>query len=60
MHLTKLENWLAYTNQNYLASDEQPSTSDFHLWEMIDQIKGVYNLWETTKTKNVLEDKPKL
>eukprot|EP01102_Stenamoeba_stenopodia_P021890 TRINITY_DN893_c0_g7_i1.p1 TRINITY_DN893_c0_g7~~TRINITY_DN893_c0_g7_i1.p1 ORF type:complete len:236 (-),score=52.42 TRINITY_DN893_c0_g7_i1:61-768(-) len=35
-HYDKFEEWLAKLGTKYLASDE-PTTADFHLWELLDQ-----------------------
>jgi len=36
VHLDKFEAWFGHFKTKYSASDE-PTTGDFHLWEMIDQ-----------------------
>eukprot|EP00992_Anisonema_acinus_P013447 TRINITY_DN8740_c0_g1_i2.p1 TRINITY_DN8740_c0_g1~~TRINITY_DN8740_c0_g1_i2.p1 ORF type:complete len:254 (+),score=66.51 TRINITY_DN8740_c0_g1_i2:59-763(+) len=55
-HLTKMENWLAKEGTTYCCSNE-PTTSDFHLWEMLDQHE---KLAAATGKPSFLEQLPNL
>jgi len=54
-HYDKFEGWLAKNGTKFLASDE-PTTADFHLWELLDQNELVARFLERP---SFLESNPK-
>jgi len=59
-HFDKFENWFKCFGTNYLASNDKPSVSDFHLFEMVDCHVISYSRFEETKDKDMFEGRPLL